>query len=130
MKNLKSNRITLNCLILLLLASYNNAFASESNCNTKGLNIAANNVVVLFTAKWSGPDKRLMPVLDSVAQSFPEVPLHKIDVDKNPEYVKSCGIQGVPTIITFAGGQKVKSQIGVVPKEEIEQFFKSVRNKK
>lgn len=130
MKKLQNNSVTLIGLILLLIASYNNAFAAESNCTTKSLNIAANNVVVLFTAKWSGPDKRLMPVLDSVAQSFPEVPLHKIDVDEHREYAKSCEIKGVPTIITFAEGQIVKSQIGVVPKQEIEQFFKSVSNKK
>jgi thioredoxin 1 len=98
----------------------------EPRCSVETLNIDGDKAVVLFTASWSGPDKMLTQVLESVAGRYPKVTLHKINVDEFQDHAKSCEIRSVPTVIAFVGGRNFETLVGAASEDKIEQLFKGV----
>lgn len=83
--------------------------------------IQKNNLVLIdFSAEWCGPCQTLAPILKEVKQHFGEqLSIIKIDVDKNQALARNFGIQGVPTLILYKGGQQVWRQSGLLPKSEL-----------
>jgi thioredoxin len=77
-------------------------------------------VLVDFWAEWCGPCKVLAPVLDeiAVAQANP-VKVAKVNVDDNPELAARFGIQSIPTLLYFAGGELRDKTIGALGKRTI-----------
>lgn len=74
-------------------------------------------VVVDFSAEWCAPCKALGPMLQELAVELEgRVRFGKLDVDANPVTTSRYGIQGVPTLIFFRGGQPVGQQAGVPSK--------------
>src|SRR5512136_2096120 len=73
-------------------------------------------VVADFWAEWCGPCKMIAPVLNGLAKDFKgKLKVVKINVDEEPDLASRFGIQSIPTLIFFKGGQMVKQQIGAVP---------------
>ncbi len=73
-----------------------------------------------FSAEWCGPCQTLAPILKEVKQHFGEqLSIIKIDVDKNQALARNFGIQGVPTLILYKGGQQIWRQSGLLPKSEL-----------
>lgn|SRR5690606_23296068 len=83
--------------------------------------IQKNNLVLIdFSAEWCGPCQTLAPILKEVKQHFGEqLSIIKIDVDKNQALARNFGIQGVPTLILYKGGQQIWRQSGLLPKSEL-----------
>ena len=77
-------------------------------------------VVVDFWAEWCGPCKMLGPLLDEIAaEQAGRVKIAKVNVDENPELAARFGIQSIPTLLYFAGGQLKDQTVGVVGKRTI-----------
>lgn len=77
-------------------------------------------VLVDFFASWCGPCKMMGPVLSQVKQQLGDrVHILKIDVDRNPQAAAAFGIQGVPTLILFKGGNIKWRQSGVVQANQL-----------
>lgn len=77
-------------------------------------------VVVDFWADWCGPCKMLGPSLEQVAADHREsVVVGKVNVDENPALAARYGIQSIPTLLYFAGGELRDRTVGVVAKKEI-----------
>ena len=77
-------------------------------------------VVVDFWAEWCGPCKMLAPLLDEIAsEQAGRVKIAKVNVDENPELAARFGIQSIPTLLYFAGGQVQDQTVGVVGKRAI-----------
>jgi thioredoxin 1 len=79
-------------------------------------------VIVDFWAEWCGPCHAVAPVLDKIAEErADEVRLVKINVDENQELMVRYGIQSIPTIVLFKGGEPAAAVIGAQPKGAIER---------
>ena len=77
-------------------------------------------VVVDFYAVWCGPCKMMTPVLHEVKERIGEkATILKMDIDKNPDYVRRYNIQAVPTLIIFQGGKILWRKNGVTSSREI-----------
>lgn len=70
-------------------------------------------VLVDFWAVWCGPCRLIAPHVDAVAEEFSgRAKVVKLDIDENREIAERYGIQSIPTLLIFKGGQKVGELIG------------------
>lgn len=77
-------------------------------------------VAVDFWAEWCGPCRMMAPVLDQLAGELEgRVSFAKLNVDENPELSVRYGVEGIPTLVVFAGGMEVGRIIGFAAKAHI-----------
>jgi len=70
-------------------------------------------VLVDFWAVWCGPCRLIGPTVDAVAEEYAgKAKVLKLNVDENPEIAARYGVQSIPTLIVFKGGERVGELIG------------------
>ena len=71
-------------------------------------------------APWCGPCRMVAPVLDQLAaESGGRYLIAKLNVDENPRTAAQFGIQSIPTLLIFKGGQLAERLVGAQPKHVI-----------
>ena len=78
-------------------------------------------VVVDFWAPWCGPCRMIGPVIDEIARDRDDIVVCKVNVDDAPDIAQRYGIQGIPFIGLFEGGELTKNAVGAMPRAGIEQ---------
>lgn len=77
-------------------------------------------VMVDMFATWCGPCRMMSPLVDELADEYAgKVKIGKIDVDESPQVSMKFGIQSIPTLIFFKGGEAVDTVIGFQSKDQI-----------
>ena len=78
-------------------------------------------VLVDFWAEWCGPCKMIAPVLDELAAELDgKVTIGKINVDEQQALATQFGIQGIPTLLIFKGGQVIDQVVGLRGKKDLQ----------
>ena len=77
-------------------------------------------VLVDCWAPWCGPCQRMTPIMHELAADLAgQVKVATLNVDRNPMVSRQLGIQSIPTILLFRGGQAIAQTMGAVPKEQL-----------
>jgi thioredoxin 1 len=77
-------------------------------------------VLVDFWAVWCGPCRLLAPTIDKLAEQFAgKVKVAKVNIDNAQEIAIKYGINSIPQVLLFKGGENlVDKKMGVAPEAE------------
>jgi len=77
-------------------------------------------VLVDFYADWCGPCRMIAPVLEELTSELGErLTVAKLDVDANQQLAFQHGVQSIPTLILFRGGQEAERFVGFAGKGKL-----------
>jgi len=83
-------------------------------------------VLVDFSAGWCPPCQMLAPVLESLATELAgRVRVVYVDVDSQPELAARFGIQSIPALHLYRGGQQVGTRRGFQSREQLIEWIDS-----
>lgn len=74
--------------------------------------------VVDFWATWCGPCKMIAPILEEIVNET-DLSLGKVNVDEERELAMQYGIQFIPTLVFFKGGNELGRVSGYKEKREL-----------
>ena len=75
-----------------------------------------------FWAEWCGPCRMLGPVIEKIAAANAgRIVVGKMNVDENPATPQKYGVQGIPTVIFFKGGEVAKQLVGYQAQDKIQK---------
>ncbi len=81
-------------------------------------------VLVDFWAPWCGPCRMVAPVLEKIAEEYAgRVTVAKVNTDQHQDNALRWGVQGIPTMILFKGGQEIDRTVGALPKASLQQWI-------
>ena len=74
-------------------------------------------VAVDFWAEWCGPCKQVAPILEALAEDFPEqITIYKVNADDNSGLAAELKISSIPTIVVYEDGKETKRITGAKPR--------------
>ena len=76
-------------------------------------------VLVDFYADWCGPCRMVSPIVDAIAEEYPEYKVVKVTVDDDSELAVRFGIMTIPSLVVFKGGEIAAQSVGAKTKAQI-----------
>ena len=80
-------------------------------------------VLVDLWAPWCGPCQTIAPALEQLAADRAgALRVAKVNVDNAPNLSAKLGVQGIPTMVLYKGGNEIARQVGALPGAKIAQW--------
>ena len=77
---------------------------------------------IYFSAKWCGPCSTLGPIMDTLQSQG--IPVRKVDVDYDTQYVQEYNVRNVPTIVLFEEGRgELGRKVGIQSQQSLMEWF-------
>jgi len=79
-------------------------------------------VLVDFTAPWCPPCRRIAPMIDELAaENVGGAKIGKVNIDENQQSAANYGVEAIPTLIIFKGGQPQQRFQGIPAKARVQE---------
>ena len=96
---------------------------NDSNFDTE---TSTGTTLVDFYADWCGPCKRLMPILESVADTLTgQVKVVKVNIDECPTVAQKFEVRSIPTLVVIKNGVVVNRKTGGGSEKQLIEFVNS-----
>ena len=76
-------------------------------------------VLLDFWASWCAPCRRVVPIVEEIADERRDIKVGKINVDEEPELANKFSIMSIPTLVVIKNGKIVQQVSGSRPKNAI-----------
>ena len=76
-------------------------------------------VLLDFWASWCAPCRRVVPIVEEIADERRDIKVGKINVDEEPELANKFSIMSIPTLVVMKNGKIVQQVSGARPKNAI-----------
>ncbi|WP_435196108.1 thioredoxin family protein [Natronomonas sp. EA1] len=73
-----------------------------------------------FYADWCGPCKTQDPILEEIADDYPDVAFEKVNVDEEQDVANEYQVRSLPTLIIENDDGIVSRFVGVTQRDDIE----------
>ena len=87
---------------------------------------SGNPVVIDFWATWCGPCIKLGPVVEELAEKYPDVTIGKLNIDENDEIAGENRVRNIPTVLFFKDGELKERSVGLVKLSDLESKLKAI----
>ncbi len=100
---------------------------TDQNFSTEVLQ-SSQPVLVDFWSPWCGPCRQIAPLLEELAaENKGSAVIGKVNIDDNPEAAQQYGVQSIPTLLVFKGGEVVSRFVGVQGKTRIQSALDAAK---
>ncbi len=81
-------------------------------------------VLLDFYADWCGPCRMVSPIVEEIANEYPEYKVCKINVDEQPELASKFEVMSIPSLFVLRDGKVINQSLGAKPKAQILDMLK------